>query len=195
MSASVMPEMHPAFLDGPMMVGGPLRVRPCYILGMSHGCLSFVGWGRCLGTVLACAGLAGGMVGGCERKTRDTDIKIISLSEMRSLMDRQSEGRAGEIVLVDPRPVHAFEAGHIPGARNIQLPQIDPRGSGDPTLSSYRHIVVYGEDPGSAVARGMTKRLIAVGHRGVRLYAGGMREWRGRGYEVPSVEREDASTE
>jgi rhodanese-related sulfurtransferase len=135
------------------------------------------------------AATAVGGVPGCERKTRDTDIKLISLAEMKSLMDRDPQGQRGQIVLVDPRPVAAYEAGHIPGARNIQLPQIDPKGSGDPSLNRSRNIVVYGEDPGSAVARGMTKRLMAVGHRGVRLYAGGVREWRGRGYELSTVER------
>jgi rhodanese-related sulfurtransferase len=142
----------------------------------------------------ACAGvLALSAAGGCERKTRDTDIKIISLAEMKSLLDQDPRGERGQIVLVDPRPAAAYEGGHIPGARNIQLPQIDPKGSGDPSLARHRNIVVYGEDPGSAVARGMTKRLMAVGHRGVRLYAGGMREWRSRGFDVGTVERDRAA--
>jgi 3-mercaptopyruvate sulfurtransferase SseA len=153
----------------------------------------------------AAAGLAaavavltgGGMFGGCERKTRDTDIKIISLSEMKLLLDRDAtRGRGGgEIVLVDPRPTKAYQAGHIPGARNIQLPQINPKGSGDPSLARHKHIVVYGDDPGSAVARGMTKRLMAVGHRGVRLYAGGMREWRSRGLEMATVGQPQTTAE
>jgi rhodanese-related sulfurtransferase len=147
--------------------------------------------------LLAAASLLAIAPGGCERKTRDPDIKIITLSEMKVLVGREAQGEGGEIVLVDPRPVRAYEAGHIPGARNIQLPQINPKGSGDPRLARYRHIVVYGEDPGSAVARGMTKRLIAVGHRGVRWYAGGIREWQGRGYEVArpeTADRERAAT-
>lgn len=133
--------------------------------------------------VVAAAGLLGGIVG-CERKTRDTDIKIISLAEMKHLLDQEAAGSRGEIVLIDPRPPRAFQEGHIPGARNVQLPQVDIRASRDPSIERHRHIVVYGEDPGSAVARGMTKRMLAVGYRGVRLYAGGMREWRSRGFEV-----------
>lgn len=146
-----------------------------------------------LGAGVAVA-LVAAAAGGCERKTRDSDIKIISLAEMKMLLDREQAGTGrGEIVLVDPRPARAYEAAHIPGARNVQLPQINPKGSGDPSLARHRHIVVYGEDPGSAVARGMTKRLMAVGHRGVRLYAGGMREWTSRGYEVAGTSRTEAS--
>jgi rhodanese-related sulfurtransferase len=148
-----------------------------------RNCGSFRAGLRAAAAAVLLVAMGGALLGGCERKTRDTDIQIISLSEMKTLMDR----REGQIVLVDPRPVAAYEAGHIPGARNIQLPQVPPQGGADPSLAAYRHIVVYGEDPGSAVARGMTKRLLAVGHRGVRLYAGGMREWRGRGFEVARV--------
>lgn len=178
-----------------------------YIPAMIRQIVGYIGAGamRCtarsgLRATVAGIALAGlcagsGAVGGCDRKTRDTDIRIISLAEMKNLMDRGAAGRGGEIVLVDPRPVRAYEAGHIPGARNIQLPQINPRGSGDPSLAQFRNIVVYGEDPGSAVARGMTKRLIAVGHRGVRLYAGGMREWRGRGFEVATVGGDEGGAE
>jgi rhodanese-related sulfurtransferase len=162
------------------------RVRWGYIHGMIEGTVRR----RSVVWRLAAAGaLALAVAGGCERKTRDTDIKIISLAEMKTLLDQDPRGERGQIVLVDPRPAASFEAGHIPGARNVQLPQIDTKGSGDPSLSRFRNIVVYGEDPGSAVARGMTKRLMAVGHRGVRLYAGGMREWRSRGYDVQRVER------
>src|SRR4051812_19366791 len=100
---------------------------------------------------------------GCDRKVKDTDIKIVSVSDVKLLVDK-AQRNPTEVLLVDPRPAKYFEEGHIPGARNIQLPQIDPKGSTDPGLARYSAIVVYGDDPGSATARGMTKRLLAVGY-------------------------------
>jgi len=130
------------------------------------------------------AGLLLGFGGGCEIETRDTDIKLISVGQVKTLVDRQNQGRQGQILLIDPRPTKYFEAGHIAGARNLLLPQVDPKNDRDPSLMGSGIIVVYGDDPASASARGMTKRLMAVGYKGVRLFAGGLKEWRGRGYAV-----------
>lgn len=123
---------------------------------------------------------------GCERTTRDTDIKMIRLSEVRNLYDRQRGGERELALFVDPRPERAFAQGRIPGARNLRLPQVDPKRDPDPGVAAYGTIVVYGDDPASATARGMTKRLMAAGYDGVRLYAGGLKEWTSRGYEVES---------
>ncbi len=126
-------------------------------------------------------------VGGCEKNTRDTDIKFARLSEVRSLVDRRDRGESTAVLLIDPRPEKAFAAGHIPGARNLRLPQVDPKKDPDPEIEKFDRLVVYGDDPASASARGMAKRLLAVGYKGVRLYAGGVKEWLSRGYETQSA--------
>jgi 3-mercaptopyruvate sulfurtransferase SseA len=135
---------------------------------------------------LPLAVLAAGVVlaGGCQRETRDTDIKLIRVAEVKSLMDRQSRSGGDLIALVDPRPAKYYAEAHIPGARNLTLPQVEPKAKVDPTLDRFGIVVVYGDNPASAEARGMTKRLMAVGYSGVRLYAGGMLEWNARGYPV-----------
>lgn len=99
-------------------------------------------------------------------------------------MDRRDRGEADALLLIDPRSERRFAEAHIPGARNIRLPQVDPARDRDPGIERFRAIVVYGDDPASASARAMTKRLLAAGYRGVRLYAGGIKEWIGRGYET-----------
>jgi 3-mercaptopyruvate sulfurtransferase SseA len=124
--------------------------------------------------ILVLAALA--TLGGCDRKIKDTDIKLVSVSDVKLMVDRAQRNPA-EVLLVDPRPAKYYGAGHLPGARNIQLPQIDPKDDPDPGISRYAAIVVYGDNPGSAVARAMTKRLLAVGYDGVRFFAGGVEEW------------------
>jgi rhodanese-related sulfurtransferase len=135
-------------------------------------------------TIVAALGAVAFMLGGCDKNTRDTDIKFVRVSEVRTLVDRRDRGDAEALLLVDPRSEKAFAEGHIPGARNLRLPQVDAKKDPDPQIERYDRIVVYGEDPASASARGMAKRLLAVGYKGVRLYAGGLKEWLARGYDA-----------
>ena len=48
----------------------------------------------------------------------------------------------GKLVLLDVRPAGEFEAGHIPGARNVPVEQLGKRG-GIEAIPSDREIVVY----------------------------------------------------
>lgn len=128
------------------------------------------------------AALSVGLNLGCERETRDTDIKLVSVGEVKALWDRQQKGAQAAVIVMDPRPAKAFAASHITGARNLPLPYIDPKGDRDPVIERYDNIVVYGDDPGSATARGMVKRLLAVGYKHIRFFAGGLKEWKTRGY-------------
>jgi rhodanese-related sulfurtransferase len=45
-------------------------------------------------------------------------------------------------------------------------------------------IVVYGKDPGSAVAMGMSKKLIELQYKRVRMYKGGLADWVASGQPV-----------
>jgi 3-mercaptopyruvate sulfurtransferase SseA len=136
-----------------------------------------------IGTFVLVAVFAGFLTG-CERTTRDTDIKLISVSEVKHLVDRKAKGNQDLVILIDPRPMKYFEAGRLPGAKHLTLPDVPVRATVNPAISRHATIVVYGDDPGSATARGMTKRLMAVGYRGVLLFAGGVKEWAARGYAL-----------
>lgn len=124
---------------------------------------------------------------GCDRETRDTDIRIITVSEAKNLFDRVNRGETGAALFLDPRPAAEFDRGHIPNARNFTLAQIKPTARIDPRIDRFSNLVVYGDNPASATARGLTKRLIAVGYDDVRFFAGGLEEWSGRGYPVDKV--------
>lgn len=123
------------------------------------------------------------VLAGCNGGVTDADIKRISLGEVRDLVDK-SEGRGDLLLLVDPRPASAFAAGHLPGARNLPLPPAEADRGRDPTIARYQNIVVYGDDPGSPIAKAMTKRLMHLGYQGVRFFAGGLAEWSERGHPV-----------
>jgi 3-mercaptopyruvate sulfurtransferase SseA len=123
------------------------------------------------------------LAGGCERTTRDTDIKLISVGEVKHLVDQRDRGKQDAVILIDPRPRKYYDQARLPGARHLTLPDIPARTTTtDPSITRHATIVVYGDDPASATARGMTKRMMAVGYKGVRLFAGGVKEWAQRGY-------------
>lgn len=100
------------------------------------------------------------------------------------------EGDGGTVLLVDPRHPRDFEAGRIPGARNLRLSEVPPESRVDRSLDRYGTIVVYGNDPASASARAMTKRLLAIGYSSVRWFPGGLEEWKAFGGEVEGTGEE-----
>ena len=70
---------------------------------------------------------AGILIGltGCTPTVSDKDIRTISLSGVRTyyvLQQRQPDDTI--IVLIDPRTSAAYQAAHIPGARNMKLPGV-----------------------------------------------------------------------
>ena len=137
-------------------------------------------------SILAAAAIAlVGMLGGCQRAISDKDRQPISLAEVRALT--QSD-RPDVVLLIDPRSPAAFARGHLPGARNLSLEAIDDRFGTTPELERYANLVVYGDDPGTGVGRAMAKRLMSVGYKSVRLFFGGVSEWRRAGLELETSE-------
>lgn len=115
---------------------------------------------------------------GCQGQISDGDIRPITLAELSNL--RRRDARDDRVLLlIDPRSRESYERGHIPGARNIRLPDIDDRFGVDPAINRHEAIVVYGDNPASASARGMTKRLLSIGYksRKVWMYMPGLAEW------------------
>ncbi len=143
-----------------------------------------------LGAMALVSGL--GALGACQANVTDADIRIAELSEVRALtLQQERSPRERIVVVIDARSSDRFGDGHIPGARNLHLPDLPQRGRKDPVLDSFRHIIVYGENLGTPSARGMTKRLMVFGYDGVRLFGGGMSEWRAAGYPVATAGGDD----
>ena len=131
------------------------------------------------GLCLAAATL--GLLGGCDKSITDRDIQEVSLSEVQRLVsDAKTEGKPDLVLLIDPRPPQQFAAGHIPGARNIQLDEFqsqDLKQGRIPAYERFGTLVVYGNDPASAVGRAMTKRLLANDYRDVLWFRGGIADF------------------
>jgi rhodanese-related sulfurtransferase len=128
-----------------------------------------------------------GVLFGCETSTTERDVErnTISVNELRKLLDQaERKNKDTLVLLIDPRPLREFEQGHIPGAKNLTLSAFNPNGVTDRTLERYSKIVVYGSDPASAPARGMTKRLLAIGYDDVAMLDGGLVQWTAQGGEV-----------
>lgn len=119
----------------------------------------------------------------CGKSTTDKDILVISATAVSAMRDRLRESPLA-VELIDPRPLARFEEGHIPGARNLNLPAVPPDAKPDKPLRDFEVLVVYGDDPASPSAKAMTKRLLSVGYPDVRFMAGGLEEWRAKGGEV-----------
>lgn len=156
--------------------------------------------GRVLGRVLG--GLAAGVVllglSGCNRNISDKKIDFIDLSRAVELYEDGLEDSEA-VLFIDARNPERFAAGHISGARNIRVNEIDPDYDPDPKLMKYKNLVVYGENPASATARVMAKRLLEAGYNTmlrtrVRLYTGGWIVWYESGLPIEAdevVEDED----
>lgn len=136
--------------------------------------------------------ITGGITGGCATRTTDRDIVNAPIGEVQQLVQRRDEGERRAVLLVDPRSRSSYERARLPGARHLQLTDVPLNRGRDPEIEAFRQIIVYGDNPGSAPARGMVKRMIALGYRNVRMFAGGVEEWRSRGQPVEQGTSESA---
>ena len=81
---------------------------------------------------------------------------------------------AGEVTILDVRPVPEYAAGHVPGAISIPIEELPERLADLPTDTE---IVAYCRGPYCVFAYEAVRLLTAHGRRAVRL-ADGMLEWR-----------------
>jgi rhodanese-related sulfurtransferase len=93
-----------------------------------------------------------------------------------------SAGRPGVVVL-DVRPVEAYERTHVPGARSVPYRQIDEQLAA--TLSRDDVHVVYCWGPGCNAASKAAVRLARLGLP-VKEMIGGIEYWRREGYSLAS---------
>ncbi len=97
--------------------------------------------------------------------------------EMRELLRRV---RAGEIIVVDARPVNEYAAGHIPGALSIPIEDLKQQLQRLPKSKPY---VAYCRGPYCIYADQAVEQLRASGRRAKRL-AVGLPEWKSAGFPV-----------
>jgi len=156
----IVPPMTRTFAIG--SISSPIRRRP--------------GAGR-----LICAALALGLtlaLPAC-KSVSDDSIRQVGLSEAQRPFQKGDDS----VLFIDPRPAEDYAAGHIPGAVNLRLPDVDLNDP-DPALNRYKLLIVYGDNPGSSTARGMVKKLLTAEYKHVRLFSAGLDSWKAAGMPV-----------
>jgi rhodanese-related sulfurtransferase len=103
-------------------------------------------------------------------KVSDKNLRELDYRQLQEALAAEGEN----VVLVDARPASQFDAGHLPRAMNLFLPDVK---AGDGRLKQADRIIVYAggwQDPlGPATA----KRLMSLKYHDVYLFRGGMEVW------------------
>jgi rhodanese-related sulfurtransferase/DNA-binding transcriptional ArsR family regulator len=99
--------------------------------------------------------------------------------DKRRLIERV---RAGEVTLLDVRPVEEYRAAHIAGAVSLPLKELESRLAG---LPRDREVVAYCRGPYCVLAPEAVARLRSRGYRAAAL-GDGVVEWRALGLPVAS---------
>jgi len=98
-------------------------------------------------------------------------------------VDRQSilaKAQAGEVLVLDVRPLEEFEAGHLPYAQSMPVNELKKRLA---EIPKDVPVVAYCRGPFCFMARDAVKLLRARGYRAFHL-TDGIAEWRARGLSV-----------
>jgi rhodanese-related sulfurtransferase len=81
-----------------------------------------------------------------------------------------------ELVVVDALSPISYAASHLPGAINMPPQRVDELA--EKRIPDHgAEVVVYCADPGCESSVEVATRLIELGYRNVRHYAGGKRDW------------------
>ena len=106
-----------------------------------------------------------------ERAAREylgAPVEAVSRSELRRRL------RSGDAILVDVRPRHEFDAGHITGAVSIPLDELDERLA---ELPADAEVIAYCRGPFCAYAHEAVRKLTKAGRTARRL-EDGWPEWK-----------------
>jgi len=102
------------------------------------------------------------------------DLEPVSRAE---LLERAARG---DVTIVDVRPPEEFAAGHLPGALNVPLAELEARRG---KLPRGQEVVAYCRGPYCVLAFEAVARLRAAGHAARRL-EGGYPEWKSAGLPI-----------
>ncbi len=110
------------------------------------------------------------LAGACNpgKHVSDRDVAMVTAEHVAELIDRD------DVVVVDVRSRRQYEAGHLPGAIHLPLPEM---AADDQRLAAARAIIVYGPEPPSRLAWAGTKKLMRLGYRRVAQFPGGVEAW------------------
>ncbi len=91
--------------------------------------------------------------------------------------------KAGDVTVLDVRPVEEYRAGHLPGALSIPVGELKARLD---ELPRRRDVVAYCRGPYCVMAVEAVELLRAQGYRAHRMEHG-VADWRARGWRVATA--------
>jgi rhodanese-related sulfurtransferase/DNA-binding transcriptional ArsR family regulator len=125
-----------------------------------------------------------------ERNVAEVERVVRNYFNARDDMEAVSRGellersRAGTVTILDVRPEDEFALGHLPGALNIPLRELEARLG---ELHPKQEIVAYCRGPYCVLSYEAVAKLRARGFK-VRRLEDGLPEWRAAGLPVITIE-------
>ena len=95
---------------------------------------------------------------------------------MQKAIDK-NQSKKHPIIIIDPRSPDEYMLGHIENAINIPLAQLQEN---DPKLENAKAIFICGRYSEDILAKAACKKLLAFGYDNVKMYKGGLEEWKAR---------------
>jgi len=86
------------------------------------------------------------------------------------------------VLTIDVRDPHGYDAGHVPGALNVSI--VDIEIMGNRMLREKRPIVAYCACPDDHSALVVASRLMRIGVKDIRVLTGGWNGWKAGGGKV-----------
>ena len=125
---------------------------------------------------------------GCDVKTSDSDLRNAFLDPPAANEKIHSKGGMFEAKLVpcwvDPRGKADYAKGHIAGAINVPLAEMQEAAAA--RLAGHNLLIVYGDSFQDPMAKAGAKRLIELGFKKDQVFIleGGTRAWQKEGYSL-----------
>ncbi len=105
-----------------------------------------------------------------------TKVPRITLAQFKPLQAKKA------VLAIDVRDPHAFDAGHVPGALNVSV--VDVEIMANRVLKETRPVVAYCACPDEHSALVVAAKLMRVGVKDIRVLTGGWNGWKAAGGKV-----------
>lgn len=105
-----------------------------------------------------------------------TKVPRITLAQFKPLHAKNA------VLTIDVRDPHGFDAGHVPGALNVSV--VDIEIMGNRILKEKRPIVAYCACPDEHSALVVAAKLMRIGVKDIKVLTGGWNGWKAAGGKV-----------
>lgn len=105
-----------------------------------------------------------------------TKVPRLTLAQFKPLHAKNA------VLTIDVRDPHGFDAGHIPGALNVSV--VDIEIMGNRMLREKRPIVAYCACPDEHTSLVVAAKLMRIGVKDIKVLVGGWEAWKKSGGKV-----------